>query len=379
MKTIQVRWLALLAVTIIALYLCWQMLLPFIEVLLWAIVLVIVFYPVHKRIVARTGAPGWSAMLSCLLVIVTFLLPLTLITLAVVNEMSKMAQSLQGNVESFLDPNSPVTGRFLRWLGQYVDINQLRSQQFIADRLKNMSGAIANRTFGFVGGFVVVVVEIFFVIFTMYYLFRDGDRLRRALREALPLEQGQAKEIFERTRDVISASVYGVLVIAAIQGALGGLAFWFLGLPSPLLWGVVMLFFSMIPMAGAFVVWVPAAIYLAVTQQYGKALILVVWGTIVIGMVDNFLRPKLVGEKTRLHELLIFFSVLGGLQVFGVLGLVLGPVVVAITLALLEVFRQAERTTTDAASTSPPLDEPMLVEQQAALRNVPAEATGDGS
>ncbi|HEX8473298.1 MAG TPA: AI-2E family transporter [Pyrinomonadaceae bacterium] len=382
MKTTYVRWLALGAVTLIALYLCWQMLQPFIEVLLWAVVLVILFNPIHKRIVARTGAPGWSAMLSCLLVIVTFLLPLTLLTLAVVNEMSNMAQNLQGNVESILDPNSPVTGRYLRWLGQYVNIDQLRSQQFIAERLKNMSGAIANRTFGFVGGFVLVIVEIFFVIFTMYYLFRDGDRLRRALREALPLERREAREIFERTRDVISASVYGVLVIAAIQGALGGLAFWFLGLPSPLLWGVVMLFLSMIPMAGAFVVWVPAAIYLAVTQQYWQALVLVGWGTIVIGMVDNFLRPKLVGEKTRLHELLIFFSVLGGLQIFGVLGLVLGPVVVAITFALLDVLRHAEGSTdepstvaTDSAATD---NVDTLIEEQAALRNVPAEAKSEG-
>ena len=133
----------------------------------------------------------------------------------------------------------------------------------------------------------------------------------------LPLERAQANEIFERTRDVIGASVYGVLVIATIQGMLGALAFWVLGLPSPLLWGVVMLFLSMIPMAGSFIVWVPAAIYLAVTGAWLKAVLLTVWGLLVIGTVDNFLRPKLVGERTHLHELLIFFSVLGGLQVFG--------------------------------------------------------------
>ena len=381
MKRLQVRWLALLAVTLIALYLCWLMLQPFVEVLLWAIVLVIVFYLLHKRLVERTGQPAWSAVLSCLLVIVAFVLPLSLVTLAVVREMSSMAQNVQGNVESLLDPNSPTTGPFIRWLGQYVDLNQLRSQEFIAERLRNMSGAIANRTFGFVGGVVVALVEIFFVIFTMYYLFRDGERLRVALRDALPLDRAQSHEIFERTRDVISASVYGVLVIAAIQGALGGLAFWFLGLPSPLLWGVVMLFLSMIPMAGAFVVWVPAALYLLVTQQWWKAAILIAWGTLVIGMVDNFLRPKLVGEKTRLHELIIFFSVLGGLQIFGVLGLVLGPVVVALTLALLEVFRRAEEQTDDEQQTDgepEPADQETLVEKQAELRNVPDEDRAEG-
>lgn len=366
MKNLQVRWIALFAATLIALYLCWLMLQPFIEVVLWALVLVIVFYPIHKRIEARTKSPGWSAALSCLLVITTILVPLTLITLAVVKEVSSVAQNLQASTETILDPNSPVTGRYLRWLGQYVDIERLRSQQFIAERLQNMSGAIANRTLGFVGGVLGVIVDTFFVIFTMYYLFRDGTRLRAGLRSALPLEESKSSEIFERTRDVISASVYGVLVIAAIQGALGGLAFWLLGLPSPLLWGVVMIFLSMIPMAGAFIVWVPAAIYLGVTGEWGKALMLTAWGAIVIGSIDNFLRPKLVGDKTRLHELLIFFAVLGGLQVFGVLGLVIGPVVVAIALALLDILRHAG----PASEASPP--EQTLLEEQEDLRNVPS-------
>jgi predicted PurR-regulated permease PerM len=117
-----------------------------------------------------------------------------------------------------------------------------------------------------------------------------------------------------------------------------------LGVPSALVWGVVMTFLSMIPMLGAFLVWVPAAIYLAATGQYVKALLLVLWGTLVIGMIDNFLRPKLVGGRTKLHELLIFFAVLGGLQVFGVLGIVMGPVVLAITMTLIEIFRAVDKS-----------------------------------
>ncbi|HYO62306.1 MAG TPA: AI-2E family transporter [Pyrinomonadaceae bacterium] len=368
MRNFQARWIALLVVTAVALYLCWRMLEPFIEVLLWAVVLVIVFYPIHRRIEARLNSPGWSAVLSCLLVIVTLLVPLTLVTLMVVNEATGAVQYLQQSAASLLDANSPVTGPLRRWLEQYVDINRLLSQEELVKRVQGMSGQIANRTIGYVSGLVGVVVEVFFVIFTMYYLFRDGERLRHALYGVLPLEKRRAREIFERTRDVISASVYGVLVIATIQGILGGLAFWILGLPSPLLWGVVMLFFSMIPMLGSFIVWVPAAAYLAATGHWGKALMLAVWGGLVIGSVDNFLRPKLVGEKTRLHELLIFFSVLGGLQLFGVLGIVLGPVVVAITLALIEVFRHMDKKPDEADA------EPSLTEQQSELRNVPDQA-----
>jgi predicted PurR-regulated permease PerM len=351
---IQPRWIALLAATAAALYLCWLMLLPFINVLAWAAVLVVVFYPVHRRLVARTNRPATSALISCLLVIFVILIPLSLVALALVREFSGAAQNLQYQFGAIFDPNTAIgrpVARILGWLGNYVDVGQLRDPQSMQERLQQVLGPVAQRTLGLVGGALGVVVQIFFIIFTMYYLFRDGAKIMSALPDVLPLQRKQSEEIFTRTRDVISASVNGVLVIAAIQGALGALAFFALGVPSPLVWGVVMMFFSLIPMAGAFIVWIPAAIFLAVTGHWVKAVLLVAWGAFVIGTVDNFLRPKLVGEKTKLHELFIFFSVLGGLHVFGVLGLVLGPVVLAITLALLDVMRHAERPT--ATSSDP--------------------------
>jgi predicted PurR-regulated permease PerM len=358
------RWIALLVAAGLALYVCWLMLLPFIKVLAWAAVLVIVFYPIHQRIAAHTRHPAWSALISTVLVISAILIPASLITLAVVNEMTGVAQRVQEFFTALLDPNSPIVGRITTWLGKYVDINRLRPQEYLVERLNGLNRQIAGQTLGLVGGVVGAVAQSFFIVFTMYYLFRDGDRIRRVLQDVVPLERSQAEGIFDRTREVIYGSVYGVIVIAGIQGALGGLAFAALGLPSPLVWGVVMFFLSMIPLAGSFLVWIPAAIYLAATGHWGKALALAIWGALVIGMIDNFLRPKLVGERTRLHELLIFFSVLGGLQIFGVLGLVLGPVIVAITLALLDVFRQMDRSFKFA----PP--EPAIAEQRTELRNV---------
>ena len=339
----QIRWWLLLAVTAVALYLCWLMLQPFVAVLAWAAVLVIVFYPVHQRLLKRLKKPGLSALLSCVLVILTILVPVVLVTIAVLNEFSGAMNNLQATIAYLLDPNSPYTGRVLRWASQYFDIEQLRSGQYIFDRLKGVSGQVAGETLGVIGGVIGAIVQMFFVVFTMYYIFRDGDKIFAAVRDALPLERSQATAIMARTRDVIAASVYGVMAIAIIQGTLGGIAFWVLGVPSAIVWGVVMVFLSMIPMLGAFLVWVPAAVYLALTGHPVKAVFMVLWGTLVIGMADNFLRPKLVGERTKLHELLIFFAVLGGLQVFGVLGIVLGPVVLAITLALVDVFKVADR------------------------------------
>lgn len=341
-----VRWWLLLFVTAISLYLCWRMIQPFLGVIAWATVLVIVFYPVHKRLLKRIRRPSLAALVSCALVILIILVPVALITLAVVNELSGALHSLQAGVNYVLDPNSRLSGPILTFINRYVDLSQLRSEEFLLERLKGVSGQIAGQTLGFLGGLASFIVQMFFVIFTMYYFFKDGENISRTIRDSLPLEREQADSIISRTREVIDASVYGVISIAIIQGTLGGLAFWVLGLPSAIIWGVVMTFLSMVPMLGAFLVWVPGAIYLALTGHWVKALLLALWGTLVIGMVDNFLRPKLVGSRTRLHPLLIFFSVLGGLSVFGVLGVVLGPVVVAITLALVDVYRAAGRSTT---------------------------------
>ena len=339
-----VRWWLLLIVTAISLYLCWRMVQPFLRVILWATVLVIVFYPAHRRLVQRIGRPWLAALISCALVILIILVPVSLITLAVINELSGAVQAVQAGVNYVLDPNSRLSGPVLNFLGRYIDINQLRSEEFLVERLRGLTGQLAGQTLGFIGGLVGAIIQTFFVIFTMYYFFRDGDNISRTVRDSLPLDREQADSIMSRTREVIDASVYGVITIAAIQGTLGGLAFWVLGIRSAIIWAVVMAFLSMVPMLGAFIVWVPAAIYLGLTGHWTKAIILTAWGTLVIGMIDNFLRPKLVGSRTRLHELLIFFSVLGGLNVFGVLGVVLGPVVLAITLSLIDVYRAAGKS-----------------------------------
>jgi len=346
-----VRWWVLLLVTAILLYLCWRMVQPFLNVILWATVLVILFYPVHRRLLRRIKSPSLAALVSCLLVILIILVPVTLITLAVVNELYSAALTVQAAIDYILDPTSRGTGPILNFLSRYIDINHLRSEEFLAERLRGVSAQLAGRTLGFIGGLVGAIVQTFFTIFTMYYLFRDGENISRTVRDMLPLERDQADSIMTRTREVIDASVYGVITIAAIQGALGGLAFWVLGLRSAIIWAVVMTFLSMVPMLGAFIVWVPAAIYLALSGHYVKALMLAAWGTLVIGMIDNFLRPKLVGSRTRLHELLIFFSVLGGLNVFGVLGVVLGPVVMALTLSLIDVYRTAGRSPNTRSAT----------------------------
>jgi predicted PurR-regulated permease PerM len=339
----QARWIALLMATAIALYLCWLMLKPFLGVVAWAVVLVIVFYPVHRRLRARIRRPGLSALLSCLLVVLIVVFPLVVLTTILAGELSKVIPNLPSQVSELMNSQSSVLGRLSDWVQSRFGIDTVSSRAFLVDHLKQASERLLGASFNIMGNIVSGIVKAFFVLFTMYYLFKDGDKIVDKLPAAMPLSRDQSDVLIMRTKQVVSASVYGVVTIAIIQAILGGLAFWVLGIPSPLLWAVLMGFICMIPVAGSFLVWLPLAIYLMIMGHWTKAIILIVWGALIISTVDNFLRPKLVGTQTRLHELFVFFSVLGGISVFGLLGIVLGPVVLAITLGLLQIFQVQER------------------------------------
>lgn len=333
----------MLAATAIALYLCWLMLRPFIGVLAWAVVLVIVFYPVHQRLASRIGRRSLSALVSCVLVVLIAVIPLTLITVALAEELAKVLPNLPEQLSQVMNPDASVIGRVAQWIQRRFGVDPSGSQKFMAEQLQRSGQFMLGFSLSLVGNIAGGIVKAFFVVFTMYYLFRDGDKIVDKLPDALPLKREQSEAIISRTREVVGASVYGVVSIAALQGFLGGIAFWILGIPSPLLWAVLMTFVCMIPMLGSFLVWAPLAIYLGVNGYWARAITLALWGGLVISLVDNFLRPKLIKNQTRLHELFVFFSVLGGISVFGLLGIVLGPVILAITLGLLQTFRVHER------------------------------------
>jgi predicted PurR-regulated permease PerM len=336
----------LLAALLLALYLCWLIFRPYLDALAWATVLVILFHPVHRRLVRWIGRPNLCALLSLMLVIVTIVLPTILVGMAVANEMRSTTLGLPTTLSEWLDPMNPITGRLVTWIEQYVDLGWLRRTDPVSEGLQTLGADIASSSASVVGGVVGTLVKAAVTGFTMFFFFRDGDRISARVSDLLPLDAWRARSVFSRTRDVINASIYGVLVLAAIQGGLGALAFWALGLPSALLWGVVMMLMSIIPVLGAFVVWVPAAAYLAFSGSWGKAVALTIWGAVVIGSADNLLRPILVGNKTRMHELLVFFGVLGGLEAFGLIGLVAGPVIIAITLALANIVRDFAQSKT---------------------------------
>jgi predicted PurR-regulated permease PerM len=191
-------------------------------------------------------------------------------------------------------------------------------------------------------------------IFTLFFLFREGRTLMRRLAAIMPLTPPQVDKLFIGIENTIIGTVYGGLVVAAVQGALVGLALWLFHIPSPVLWGVAAAFFALLPVVGTAAVWLPAALYLLASGHWVQAVLLAIWGALFVGSIDNVLRPYLISGRVEMHTLLIFFSVLGGVSVFGFLGLFIGPVIVAITTTLLSMLREEGRTWMQSLREDPP-------------------------
>ena len=319
------KWTVFLAATGLVVYFCLLIVRPFLNVIAWSSVLVITFHPVYQRLVRKTGRVSLSAFVCSVMVVVAFVIPLLFLTAVAVDQFAALGASLQ---QMFTDQTGPMAWAPLRqayeWLSDRLGLDGAEIVAWVRQHASELTRVVAGYTLAAAQNVAGAVVSFVFVIFAMFLLFRDGDRIVARIPDLLPFERARSEALLTRVRDVIYGSVYGVVVIAVVQGALCGGIFWILGIPSAALWGMVTVVTSVLPVVGAAGVWAPGAVYLAATGHWTRAIILAVFGTAVISTVDNFLRPRLVGGRVGLSELVMFFSLLGGLQVFGVLGIVLG-------------------------------------------------------
>lgn len=327
----------LMAAVALAIYLCFQMARPFLSALVWALTLAVVLAPVHRRLEAKLKRRNLAALVSVLAACLIVVVPLVFVGQRLVVEAVKGAGIVAAKVESGDWRRAIDTRPRLAFLADKIEreTDLPGTVQTLATWLTNVAKSIVN-------GSVVQAIVFLLTFYLLFFFLRDRHAAIQSLRSLSPLSEVEMDRLLDRVGDTIYATVYGTLAVAAMQGLLGGLMFWWLGLPAPLLWGVVMALLAVVPVLGAFVIWVPAVLFLAMEGSWGKALILTVWGGMVVGTVDNLLRPVLVGKRLKLHTVLAFMSVVGGLIVFGPAGLILGPVALTITAALLEVaFPQA--------------------------------------
>ncbi len=314
---------------------------PFFGPIFWACAVAIIFSPVQQRLLPRLkNRTNVTALVTLLLSLIIVILPVIFIAMSVVSQGISLYEQLDAgniNLEKIV---AEISTRFpfiqdllLRFNIQLEDLQERVTEAALAGGklLAEQSLYIGQNTFQFLLNFGVM-------IYLTYFMLRDGHLLLEKLIKALPLGDERERLLFGKFVEVTRATVKGNIVIAAIQGALGGLIFWFLDIPAPVLWGVVMALISLIPAVGAALIWVPVAIYLFAAGEYVDGIILTVVGTLVIGLVDNILRPILVGRDTKLPDYVVLLSTLGGIALFGINGFVMGPLVAALFVASWGIF-----------------------------------------
>jgi predicted PurR-regulated permease PerM len=365
--------LALILATLIALYLCYRLMQPFLPALAWALALAVIAHPLHRRIRERWPYPNVAAGVSVIIVVLLIVAPAAFVTTSIVQEAGKLAANVQqqfwsGEWRKQLE-NTAALRSILNWIdtqvGRPEDIlepsadgrpqpaDDAQSQEQPAQQpassgqradtgapLAQAAGVITSSVRSFVTGTIWFGMQMFITTMALFFFLRDRQRGLDALRSLLPLSRSEADEVFTRVDDTIHATIFGSVVVAMVQGFMGGLMFWILGLPTPLVWGAIMGLLAIVPVLGTFVIWMPTAVFLALQGEWGKAAILVAWGALAIGLIDNLLYPMLVGQRLRFHTMVVFIAIVGGLALFGASGVILGPLVVATTDALMDIWRR---------------------------------------
>ena len=347
----------LLLLTTVTLAFAW-VLYPFYGAVLWAVVVAVLFAPVHRRLLQSTqGRPSLSAALTVLIIIAMVLLPLALIAASLAQEASSLFAKVQSGEYNFGGYLQRVLDALPAWATGLLERFNLTDFSSLREKLGPglMKGgqilapqalSIGTTTFDF-------VIRLGIMLYLLFFLLRDGRALADRIKEAIPLRSDQKTALFTRFADVVRATVKGGILVAMAQGTLGGIAFWFLGIHAALLWAVLMAFLSLIPAIGSALVWAPVAIYFMATGAIWQGVGLILYGVIVIGLVDNLLRPFLVGKGSKLPDYIVLISTLGGIEVFGLNGFVIGPLIAAMFMVSWEIFSASRPALAEDAAGNP--------------------------
>ncbi len=324
---------------------CFLLIKPFLYTLAWATILTVIAHPLYKRLLKRITNPSLCALLTLVLTVAVVVIPLIFIFAYALREGITFINYLtlhigELNFRKYTElVNVPLIGNLYNPLKEHIAFFDINIELVLKEKLKLIGSILVGHSIGFLQNIITGAVQFFIILLTFYFLLRDFPKLLNLVKTFIPLDEKQTLSLINKVGETIYTTVYVALVVAVVQGTLGGLAFWFLGLKSPLLWGIVMAVFCLIPLVGHPVVWIPAAIFLLSQGLYLKAIILVLWGMLVIGLIDNLIRTILIGVKIQLHPLIVFFSVLGGVLLVGPLGILFGPVIIVITFFLLEILK----------------------------------------
>jgi predicted PurR-regulated permease PerM len=336
-----------LAATVLFALIIW----PFFGAVCWAVFIALVFWPMHRRFLKGShGRRNMAALASLTVIVLIVILPFTLLAASITQEASVLVQKLRSGeiqIAAFFQSIVQALPEWARNALQRFGVGDLALlQQKILAALSNSGQMLTSRVLGIGQVTLDFVVGFFVMLYVLFFLFRDGEKLSRDIARSIPLQPQHTERLLTQFATVVRATVKGNIVVALIQGALGGLAFFVLGLPGAVLWGAVMALLSLLPAVGAVLVWAPVAGYFFFSGDPVRGAGLTIWGAVVIGLVDNLLRPILVGKDTRMPDYLVLVATLGGIVVFGLNGFVIGPVIAAVFLISWEMLASARQQNT---------------------------------
>jgi predicted PurR-regulated permease PerM len=321
---------------------------PFFTVLLWASVLTVVFSPLFKWILALVrGRRSLASFITCILILILIVLPITAIGVLITQQSIALYQNLQGNVDALADAtakwqelqNRPAVQWLVQQAEKWFGAGSFDLHQYLREAASAVSRFLVDAGPSLLRNVGAWIFSFFLIFITMFFLLRDGPQLIETIKSVSPLPDAIEAELFQKFEDVSFATFVGSLLTAMAQGTAASLLFWALGLPMPLFWGAVVSFVALVPMVGAFLVWLPWSAYLLLAGQTTKGLLLLAIGGLVVSSIDNVLKPIIIKGRTDMHPILVFLSVLGGLQAFGFIGILLGPLMVALFIPLIEFYK----------------------------------------
>ncbi|MCL1145944.1 AI-2E family transporter [Shewanella marinintestina] len=334
----------LLLALAIACYACYLLVSPYLGAIVLAFIVAILVMPFHIRVQQHLpNSPNMASVVSCTSVTVMVLIPLLFVAIAIMNEgINFMGNAYQwltdGGAKDFLA--HPYIQSGVSLLNKWLPFDTIKIDEVVqqaAVKVTQLSSSFLTASTGLLGDVADTVLSFSLMLFVLFFFLRDQEKIIAGVRHIIPLSRSQEELLFDEVKMVAKSAVFGAFLTALAQGALGGIAMAMAGF-SGLFWGSMMAFASFIPFVGTAMIWLPASIYLFITGDWQWALFLMAWGILVIGSIDNFLRPWLMQGNTGMSTLLLFFSLLGGLQLFGLIGLIYGPIIFAVTLVLARLY-----------------------------------------